>query len=278
MGFIDLLPINLELLSWIFAGGVAIALGGLATLAASCAVETLSSPAFRRRRRIPYLMEAHSKEKGFDLERKLAGRVNWIVVGLSISLVLMLIVSALLPESPLYAIFAATLGLGVSMLMRQNVIKGNRWKVKLEIRDFLSSLRLSLSMKPTVSLALERTAERMGEGIFAERLRHHVDTLLMTEGAMSVIERLAEEFQSKALEDLLVRLEAAKRGGLPLPKALERAAGEMEMEMKREAEFAIEDAPTKLIFPMLVTLFPPLIILLILPLVTRVLQSLGELR
>lgn len=270
-----MLPINLELLSWIFAVGVALAAGALVALISSLPVEIASS--LKRSHRIKYLLKEKRPEE-FDYDAKLAGGINWMLVGLGAALALMLMVYVLVPRMPLYAILAAGLGFAGSMFARRAAREEGEWRVKAEIRDFLSSLRLSLAMKPTVPLALERTAQRMGKGVFARRLRYHVDTLLMTRGAMSVIEALSGEFHSKALEDLLVRLEAAKKGGLPLPEALKQASEEMELEMRRAAEFAVEDAPTKLTFPMLATLFPPLILLLILPMLVRLIKTIGELK
>lgn len=272
MEFIESLPISLEFLSWMFAAGVAASAGALAATLGTMIAQVWTS--VKRKKQIAYLMEEKEK-KEFDLERELAGGTNWRLVEMGMALIGMLS-GILFLNNIMYATFAAALGFGLSLFLARNAARSNKWKVRLEERDFISSLRLSLAMKPTVTLALERTADKMGEGLFATRLSHHVETKLLTEGPLGIIEKLTEEFQSKALSGLLVRLEAAKRGGLPLPQALEEAAEEIELELRRDAEFAVEDAPTSLTFPMLVTLFPPLIIMLVFPLVIKLMKSLRE--
>ena len=183
-----------------------------------------------------------------------------------------------LSSKPLHGFLGLVAGGGLPWLVRPMVQRRRTWRVKVEIRDFLSGLRLALAIRPTISLALEATGAGMRKGVFADRLRQHVQTRLLAEGAEAVIRRLAREFRSKELESLLVRIEAARRGGLPLPEALRRASEEMEMELIREAEYAVESAPVRLTFPLLLTLFPPLLLFIALPLVWTLLESLGTLR
>ena len=268
---------NLELLSWMFAGGIATAVGLGILLAGSTVVDVASAYLSRRRILYPYFKKEPAPAEQFELERELCGGINWNLAGLAGTLILGWGALIIAPRMPIYGLLAGSGAFVASRFVRSAVRERREWEIRLQVREFLSSLRLSLAMKPTIPLALQKTAKRtMGKGVFAERLRYHVQTRLFTTGAVSVIEALSQEFDSEPLKGLLVRLQAAKQGGLSLPEALKRAAQEMEAEMMREAEFAIEDAPTRLTFPMLGALFPPLIILPVVPLLANVLRSLGE--
>ena len=269
--------INLGFLSWMFAGGIATAVGLGILLAGSTVVDVASAYLSRRKVLYLYFKKEPTLAEQFEFERELCGGINWNLVGLAGTLILGWGALIIAPRMPIYGLLAGSGAFVASRFVRSAVRERREWEIRLQVREFLSSLRLSLAMKPTIPLALQKTAKRtMGKGVFAERLRYHVQTRLFTTGAVSVIEALSQEFDSEPLKGLLVRLQAAKQGGLPLPEALKRAAVEMEAEMMREAEFAIEDAPTRLTFPMLGALFPPLIILLVVPLVVGVLRSLGE--
>ena len=47
-------------------------------------------------------------------------------------------------------------------------------------------------------------------------------------------------------------------------------------EMLLEAEYAVEEAPVRLTFPMLISLFPPVILLTVIPLLSSVIEQLGS--
>lgn len=266
----------LEHLSWIFAAGVGLAAGSVVIFGLSVVAELLFSFGAQQRALRFYRRRLRPKDEE-QLQRQIGGGVSWPLLSLACGF-LALWVALFLASRLSYGLVGLLVGGGLPLLVWPTVKRRRTWRVKVEIRDFLSGLRLALAIRPTISLALEAASAGMSKGLFAERLRYHVKTRLLTEGAEAVIRRLAQEFHSKEVEGLLVRIEAARKGGLPLPEALRRASEEMERELIREAEYAVESAPVRLTFPLLLTLFPPLLLFIALPLVWTLLENLGALR
>jgi len=267
--------LNLELLSWIFALGLSLTVGGGVIFGLDRLADLLLSFTGHQRTLRFYRRLRPKEEQAMDLDRMLLGGVNWLLLGVACGFVAFWSV-ALLTSVLAYGLVAAVASGGWVWLVRSLQRERRLWQVKMEMRDFLSALRLALSIRPTISLALEAAGRQMAKGLFADRLRLHASTRLLTEGAQAVLARLAREFRSPELQSLIRHVEAATRGGLPLPEALRRASREMEKEMLLEAEYAVEEAPVRLTFPMLISLFPPVILLTVIPLLSSVIEQLGS--
>jgi tight adherence protein C len=165
----------------------------------------------------------------------------------------------------------------IPSFVRAQMKENARWRLRLEVRDFVAELRLALALNVTVSQALEHIADRPQESAtpFIERVRHHVERTLRMEGPERMIEALAEDFQSEDLRKLLVLVRAALRGGMSLAEALAQSADSISQNIVASAELSIEEMPTKLILPMLFALFPTIMLLALIPAVSLLVTSLS---
>ncbi len=165
----------------------------------------------------------------------------------------------------------------VPSFVRRQMKENARWRLRLEVRDFVAELRLALALNVTVSQALEHLAQRSRETRtpFAERVSHHVERTLRMEGPEKMLEALAEEFESEDLRKLLVLLRAALRGGMSLAEALSESADSIAQNILASAELSIEEMPTRLILPMLFALFPTIMVLALIPAVSLLVTSLS---
>jgi len=137
-----------------------------------------------------------------------------------------------------------------------------------EIRDFVVNLQLATSMDQTLSVALLQTAEQLADrGVFGKRLKQHVESRLGVSSPEEVIKGLAEDFESDQLKDVLRRVEAARDGKISNVTALSLSVAAIEEEIKAGIERAINQASIRLIFPMVVTVFGPMLVLGLYPLV-----------
>jgi len=137
-----------------------------------------------------------------------------------------------------------------------------------EIRDFVVNLQLATSMDQTLSVALLQAAELLADqGIFGKRLKQHVESRLGVSSPEEVIKGLAEDFESDQLKDVLRRVEAARDGKISNVTALSLSVAAIEEEIKAGIERAINQASIRLIFPMVVTVFGPMLVLGLYPLV-----------
>jgi tight adherence protein C len=165
----------------------------------------------------------------------------------------------------------------VPSFVRRQMQESERWRLRLEVRDFVAELRLALALNVTVSQALEHLALRPCDRstLFADRVRHHVERTLRMDGPEKMLEALAEEFDSEDLRRLLVLLRAALRGGMSLAEALAESADSIAQNIVASAELSIEEMPTRLILPMLFALFPTIMVLALIPAVSLLIASLS---
>jgi|GEM_PF-2353634 pilus assembly protein TadC len=179
-------------------------------------------------------------------------------------------------EYVIFAIFGLAAGF-IPSIVRSQMKENARWRLRLEIRDFVGELRLARALNVTVSQALEHLTERSRDATtpFALSVRHHVERTLRMNGPEAMLQQLADEFDSKDLRKLLTLMRAALRGGMPLTDALAQSAESIAQGIRADAELSIEEAPTKLILPMLLTLFPTIIVVALIPAVALLLTSLS---
>ena len=177
-------------------------------------------------------------------------------------------------------VYGSVFGLAAAYIpsfIRKQMKENARWRLRLEIRDFVAELRLALALNVTVSQALEHIAERSAQARtpFVERVRHHVERTLRMDGPERMLEALADDFQSEDLRKLLVLVRAALRGGMSLAEALTQSADSIAQSIVASAELSIEEMPTKLILPMLFALFPTIMLLALIPAVSMLITSLS---
>jgi len=186
------------------------------------------------------------------------------------------------------------LGLGaffIPFLWRKGRIATFQWEYQKLIQTFVIQLRMEVSLDRTLSQALgeitsqlERAPEMAGfeEGeataLFQRRLQFHTQRLLSLARPERVVSALAVDFRSDTLDSLLVKIDAAQRGGATYAEALADAVDETMDSMSQNARLAIQEAPMKLLLPMLGGLFPPPVVLIVLPLVTTVMAGMSRSR
>ncbi len=173
--------------------------------------------------------------------------------------------------------YLAVLGLAAAFIpsfIRKQMLELARWRLRVEIRDFITELRLAITLNVTVSRALQQVAQRKRETPFAQRLQYHVETTLGVAEPERVLSALAEEFESRDLRELVMLVTAARRGGLALSEALAQSAQSVAQTILAEAEYSVEEMPTELILPMLFCLFPPILVLVLLPIMNQLITTL----
>ncbi len=177
-------------------------------------------------------------------------------------------------------VYGSVFGLAAAFIpsfVRRQMKENARWRLRLEVRDFVAELRLALVLNVTVSQALQHIADRSEpmKTPFSEQVRYHVERTLRMEGPEAMLQALAEDFQSEDLRKLLVLVRAALRGGMSLAEALAQSADSISQNIVASAELSIEEMPTRLILPMLFALFPTIMLLALIPAVSLLVTSLS---
>lgn len=165
----------------------------------------------------------------------------------------------------------------VPSFVRRQMKENARWRLRLQVREFVAELRLALALNVTVSQALEHIADRseQNKSFFGDRIRYHVERTLRMDGPEKMLEALAEDFLSEDLRKLLVLVRAALRGGMSLSEALAQSSDSIAQNIVSSAELSIEEMPTRLILPMLFALFPTIMLLALIPAVNLLVSSLS---
>jgi Flp pilus assembly protein TadB len=159
------------------------------------------------------------------------------------------------------------LGLGagvVPIVWQRRRLERARHETRRQVAWLIEEVRLRLIFGGSLGPVLAMLAEEARAGAVFDRLRLHKD-LISFEGPEAVLDRLASDLRSPELRLLLRRVRGARRGGTSYSEALQAAAAEVAREVVRRAEIAVEGAPMRLLFPMLILLLPPILTLLLYP-------------
>lgn len=195
----------------------------------------------------------------------------WRIVGAVAGVVLTYLLLA--ERNPILAV----LGLGGAFaprLIRAYLVRRRQVDVDRQVRDFIFLLRPALALHGGLRPALEDVAERLEPGVTRDRLRHRLERSFAVDPA-AVVEGLAKDVRSTELDNLLLGITAARKGGMGFGEAVIRAADAAGERIYEEARIAIEETPVRLLIPMLLLLVPPFLILALYPLLARLLALLS---
>ncbi len=260
----------------------ALAIGLFTQLILSVLTDLLRHGLLRRRHRLLQLLDPSREEVKEDLpaEETLYGVPHSVIPYMVASAAVGSALTWTVLDGPLQMVGLAA-GI-LPTLWKRRRMNAAREEVRRQVAELIAEMRLHVAFLGSMGAVLgaladvDRRARRSGrlrEGVY-ERLRLHRD-LITLYGPEAALERLAAEFRSGELRMLLRRLRAARRGGASYTEALRGAADEAAQEVLRRARMEVEAAPMRLLFPMLILLFPPVMALLFYPLAARVLAAIA---
>lgn len=224
---------------------------------------------FFRRKRILAELQRKEEAKPFDPYGVEGVRWElWQLVGMAAGVFLAYLLLA--ERSPYLSVFGVA-GVYAPRLVRIVMERNARMRVLAQVRDFVFLLRSGLAMTGGLRPALEVVLEHLPDGVLRERLRYHLDATFLAEEAL---EKLAEDLRSEELAGLLERVEAAREGGESFEAALRKVAEDVEEEMAQRAEYAVSEAPVRLLLSVMVLMFPPVLVVALYPVVARLLALL----
>jgi len=153
----------------------------------------------------------------------------------------------------------------IPMMYRRRKRAAAEHMIRRQVGELIQEMQLQLAFGGSLGAVLDRVANAADrEGIVYERLRQHRH-LLTIAGPNEVLERLATELRSPELELLVRRIRTARRGSASFADVLRAAAEETAEELRQRAEQEVEGAPLRLVFPMLIGLLPPILVLVLYP-------------
>ncbi|MBN1937189.1 MAG: hypothetical protein JW934_21195 [Anaerolineae bacterium] len=195
----------------------------------------------------------------------------WRIVGAAAGVALAYLLLA--ERSPVLAL----LGLACAFaprLIRAYLVRRRRVEIDRQVRDLIFLLRAALSVLDGLRPALEEAAARMEAGVTGDRLRFHLERSFAVDPS-AVVEELARDIRSAELDNLLLGITAARRGGLTYGDAVIDAADQASERIRESARIDIEETPMRLLIPMLLLLLPPFLVLSLYPLLARLMALLN---
>ena len=162
---------------------------------------------------------------------------------------------------------AATLGLFAPRIWLRARRKRRDWELLRQVRDFLTMLNLAAGLSGSMTWALRDLSER-SDTLLAERLRWHLERQTQP---LVILEKLADDMRSEHLYDLVRRMRAVEHGGGDRQESLKTVVEAISTDIQETAYEEVESAPMRLMFPMLITLLPPVLAILLGPMVARML-------
>jgi Flp pilus assembly protein TadB len=160
--------------------------------------------------------------------------------------------------------FAGAVAVIVPLLWRQRVLGMARQRARQELWEILEQVHLSLVFGGSLAATLMNIADAGGNGIVRGRMQAHRQTLLL-QGPEEFLEVLSGELQINELRGLLRRVRAARRGGTSYEEAVRSAIADVRQEIWHRAEVDVEGAPIRLLLPMVFTLLPTALVLILYP-------------
>ena len=195
----------------------------------------------------------------------------WRIVGAAAGVALAYLLLA--ERNPILALLGL-IGAFAPRMLRAYLVRRRQVDVDRQVRDFIFLLRPALALRGGLRPALEDVAARLEVGVIQVRLLHHLERAFAVDPA-AVIEGLAKDVRSAELDNLLLGITAARKGGMGFGEAVIRAADAAGERIREEARIAIEETPVRLLIPMLLLLVPPFLILALYPLLARLLALLS---
>ncbi len=138
-----------------------------------------------------------------------------------------------------------------------------------ELPDTLDQLTISVEAGLGFDAALSRVAAS-GDGPMAEELTRVLAEIKVGVPRSESLKRLLTRTDVPELRHFILALTQAEQFGLPVARVLRIQSGELRMKRRQRAEETAMKIPVKIVFPLVVCIFPALFVVLLGPAMIRV--------
>jgi hypothetical protein len=195
--------------------------------------------------------------------------VSWQALGLGLAVVGIL---ALLPVLGFPGALVAVVLERAPALVRGQLVREGRARLRLRIRDFVDDLREAVAIYGSLGKALDALVATQGERVdavaltLARRARSRSAQL----SADQVLDGMAADLKSPDMREVAAQVRLALAGGMDLAEALSAVAETLSEVIAAEVNVRLQAAPNTYVMPMVLFMFGPLLILMLYPVALRV--------
>lgn len=145
--------------------------------------------------------------------------------------------------------------------------------IQKELPDTMDQLTISVEAGLGFDAAMTRVAST-GQGPLAEELRRMLGEIKVGVPRREALRHLLDRTDVQELRHFVLALQQAEEYGLPVARVLRVQAGELRVKRRQRAEEQAMKIPVKIVFPLVLCIFPALFVVLLGPAVIRVMRTL----
>jgi pilus assembly protein TadC len=195
--------------------------------------------------------------------------ISWSALGLGLAVVGML---ALLPVLGFPGALVAVVLERAPLLVRGQLMREGRARLRLRIRDFVDDLREAVAIHGSLGKALDALVATQDErtDAIALALARRARSRSAQLSADQVLEHMATDLKSPDMREVAAQVRLALAGGMDLAEALSAVADTLSEAIAAEVNVRLQAAPNTYVLPMVLFMFGPLLILMLYPVALRV--------
>ena len=146
--------------------------------------------------------------------------------------------------------------------------------ITTELPDMVDLLTVSIEAGLALEAALSRVSER-GDGPLAVEIRRTLSEISLGRPRREALRALSERTDAPAIVALVNSLNHADQSGMELGPVLRAQSDQVRMKRRQRAEETAMKAPTKMLFPLIVFIFPSIFVVLLGPAAISFLETFG---
>lgn len=170
-------------------------------------------------------------------------------------------------------LIAGAFGYSLPDLLLWSRGKERQGLIQKELPDTLDQLTISVEAGLGFDAALQRVATT-GQGPLAEELRRLLGEIKVGVARREALRHLLDRTDVQELRHFVLALQQAEEYGLPVARVLRVQSSELRVKRRQRAEEQAMKIPVKIVFPLVLCIFPSLFVVLLGPAVIRVMRTL----
>jgi tight adherence protein C len=211
---------------------------------------------------------------GWDAERILAWKLvtPFITGGLALLAVLAIEDASLLLVIAAPVIFAAAGWYGPEWIVRSRA-RERQHQIQLVLPDAIDLLAITVQAGLAFDAALNRVAHNV-KGPLGQEMFRVVQEIQLGKGRGEALRSLSERSDIDDLHGFISAMVQADAFGIPIARVLQVQSREIRIRRRQRAEETAQKLPVKIVFPVVLTIFPALFVVLLGPAAIQIYETL----
>ena len=209
---------------------------------------------------------------GWDGQRLLV--VKWLAaVGLVLlSVVALPLLGVGFTRTAVVVVVAAVVGYYLPEWILRSRAGERQKQIQLALPDALDLMSITVEAGLSFDAALDRVSREMG-GPLGDELFRVVQEMRLGKGRGEALRDLAGRTTVEELKSFVMAMVQAEIFGISVAKVLHVQAGELRIKRRQRAEEQAQKLPVKIIFPLILCIFPALMVVLVGPAAISIYQE-----